>query len=95
MNNLKLPVRTWTTFFYGLCTEDKLTDMIKEAENDGCEFVQAMAGMIPAPQSAVALPNARQAPIPVIRILVRMRDEDYAVLVEKKKANPPKNLIVN
>ena len=37
----------YTTFFYGLCTEDKLTDMIKQAEEDGCDFVQLIAGMLP------------------------------------------------
>ncbi len=88
--NAKFPIRKWTTFFYGMCSEDKLTALIKEAEDDGCEFVQVMAGMIPAPQSAVALPGARANPIPVIRLLVRMLDEDYDALVEKKKAAPSK-----
>jgi hypothetical protein len=91
--NAKFPTIKWTTFFYGMCSEDKLTDMIKEAEEDGCEFVQIMAGMIPPPPSAVALPGTRPSPIPVIRLLVRIRDEDYAVLVKKKGGQAPSKLV--
>lgn len=83
----------WTTFFYGMCSEDKLTEMIKSAEDDGGQFVQVMAGMIPAPQSAVALPGARQAPIPVMRLLVRMQDEAYAELLKKKGGGAPSKLV--
>lgn len=83
----------WTTFFYGMCSEDKLTAMIKEAEDAGCEFVQIMAGMIPPPPSAVALPGSRPQAIPVLRLLVRMRDEDYAELVKKKGGGAPSKLV--
>ncbi len=93
MNNLKLPVRSWTTFFYGLCTEDRLIETIKAAEADGCEFVQVVGGMIPAPRSAVALPGTQMAPIPVLRILVRTLDENYDVLVKKRAENAPSKLV--
>lgn len=86
--------QTWTTFFYGVCTEDRLTDVIKQAEEDGCELVQVIPGMIPAPVSAVALPGARpQNPILVMRILVRILDEDYEALVKQKQT--PDSKLVN
>ena len=74
---------TYTTFIYGTCTEDQLSNMIKSAENDGAIFLQAIAGMVMPPQSAVALPGTRQAPVPVFRILVRMPDKAYAKLVAR------------
>lgn len=90
MNNLKFPTPKVTTFFYGMCSEDKLTEMIKQAEEDSCELVQVIAGMIPAPPSAVALPGTRQGPIPVLRILVRTTDENYAAMTAKRSAAPSK-----
>lgn len=84
MNIKPLPLRSWTTFFYGLCSEDKLTDMVKDAELHGCELVQVIAGMIPPPRTAVALPGASQVPIPVLRLLVRTPDENYAKLVAER-----------
>jgi len=89
MNKVEFPksiqvVFKYTTFFYGMCSEDKLIELIKAAEADGCEFVQLMSGLIPAPPSAVALPGARPAPIPVLRLLVRMPDDAYAELLKKK-----------
>ncbi len=82
----KFPIRSFTTFFYGMCSEDRLSALIKEAEADGCELIQVMAGMIPPPRTAVALPGASQGPIPVLRVLVRTLDENYDALVKKRDA---------
>lgn len=84
--------QSFTTFFYGLCSEDKLIQMIKDAEEENCEFVQIMAGMLPPPPNSLALPGARQSGIPVLRLLVRTTDENYAELL-KKKGQPEKSLL--
>ncbi len=84
--------QSWTTFFYGMCTEDRMTETIKQAEEDGCELVQVMAGMIPAPQSAVMLPGAKQGPIPVLRILVRTLDSNYDALIAKRDVGAGKGV---
>ncbi len=86
---LKFPTKSWTTFFYGMCTEDRITAMIKESEADGCEFVQLLGGLIPAPRSAVAMPGTQAPPIAVLRLLVRMPDEAYDELVKKKGGQAP------
>ncbi len=96
MTELKFKPRDpthYTTFFYGTCSEDKLTEMVKEAEADGCELIQVIAGMIAAPQSAVALPGTRQAPIPVFRLLVRIPDDAYEALVKNKGGSALNKLV--
>lgn len=59
-------------FFYGMCTEDQITQFIEAAEVKGCEFVTLVPGMVPAPQSALTL-HAPKGPqyIPVLRVFVR------------------------
>jgi hypothetical protein len=73
----------YKTFFYGACTEDKLTQMIADSEEEGCQLVQVMAGMMLPPQSPLAIPMAKPQPIQVMRILVRAREETYNALIAK------------
>lgn len=94
MNNIKFPSidlrpPKCTTFFYGVCTDDRIIDVIKSAEADGCELVQVIPGLMNPPNSTLALPGSKQGPIPVLKILVRCTDENYAALVAKRNAATP------
>jgi hypothetical protein len=82
--NINLSRIKYTTFFYGVCTEDRITDVIKDAEDNGCELVQVVPGLMNPPNSSLALPGTKQGPITVLRILVRTTDENYAALVAKR-----------
>lgn len=84
-NQLKFTLKKQTTFFYGACTEDKLSDMIRDAEDEGCELVQVMAGMMMPPQSPLAMPGVKHQPIQVMRILVRMPVDEYDKLIKLRK----------
>lgn len=84
MNQLKFTLKKQTTFFYGACSEDKLTDMISEAEDEGCELVQVMAGMMMPPQSALAMPGTKPQPIQVMRLLVRMPVDEYDKMLKAR-----------
>jgi hypothetical protein len=85
MKELKFTLKKQTTFFYGACTEDKLSDMISDAEDEGCELVQVMAGIMTPPQSPLAMPGVKPQPIQVMRILVRMPVDEYNKLIKSRK----------
>lgn len=74
------------TFIYGVCTEDKLSDMVSDAESEGCEFLQIMPGMMMPPQSKFAIPGANVQPIAVMKILVRMPEDKYSALIKSRQA---------
>lgn len=74
------------TFIYGVCTEDKLSEMIRDAESDGCEFLQLMPGMMMPPQSSLAIPGAKVQPIQVMKVLVRMPVDEYDKLIKSRQA---------
>lgn len=100
MNNIKFPSINLTpikctTFFYGVCTDDRLIEVIKDAEANGCELVQVVPGLMNPPNSALALPGTKQGPIPVLKILVRCTDENYAALVAKRNQANVSNPGVN
>lgn len=100
MNNPKFPTINisrikYTTFFYGVCDDAHMTDVIKHAEEAGCELVQVVPSLMNPPNSSLALPGSKQGPIPVLKILVRCTDENYAALVAKRSEDNLTNPGVN
>ena len=84
MKELKFNLKKQATFFYGVCTEDKLTSMIADAEAEGCEFLQCIAGMMMPPRSPLAVPGAQVQPIQIIKVLVRMPVDEYDKLIKSR-----------
>lgn len=83
LNEIKFPKQK--VFFYAVCTEDKMTQVISEAEEEGCSLVQVMAGMMPEPRSPLALPNAQPRMLHVLKILVRAPEKVYNALLAKSQ----------
>lgn len=82
------PVRLHT-FIYGLSDESGLSALIASSEENGCEFLQAIACTIPDPRPPSLLVPG-QAPRPAMlrafQILVRLPAADFPALLEKLKA---------
>ncbi len=83
MKNLTFP--KYRTFIYGLCVDQTVPEMVTQAENDGCMFVQLIPYSIPA-QVSVLHPGAAAKPIDAYKLLVRIPESEYPALVEKVKA---------
>lgn len=83
MKNLTFP--KYRTFVYGLCVDQTVPEMVSQAENDGCMFVQLIPYSIPAQRSVLHPGNAPQ-PIDAYKLLVRLPESEYPALVEKVKA---------
>ncbi len=63
-------------FFYGACSEDKVTEMADSLVNDGCTLFQVISGMIPHPNAKFALGNQPQL-IAIYRFLVTAPESVY------------------
>jgi hypothetical protein len=84
MKNLTFP--KYRTFIYGLCVDQTVPEMVAQAEEDGCMFVQLIPYTIPAQKPTIHLGSAYADPIPAYKLLVRLPEAAYPALVEKVKA---------
>lgn len=84
MNPIKVTQEPTITFIYGICTDDKLSEVVEALEKDKCEFLQAVPGFVMPPQNALSLPGARQQPVPILKILARTTKTNHAKMVADK-----------
>lgn len=62
----------WHTFIFGTTTDDGFSQMVATAEAMGCEFIQAIGGMMNPPGSTLAIPGSGpRGPVPVLRLVAR------------------------
>ncbi len=71
MKNNFPPIK-WHSFFFGHCPEESLSQTIATAEELGCEFLQAIPGMVLVQPSILAPPGTQAIKTPVFKILVRI-----------------------
>lgn len=83
MNLKNLNRIKFKTFVFGMCSEDQITNLIEAAENEGCILVQIIAGMMPAPQSNLAIPGTRPQMVAIMKIIVKIEATEYEGLFKR------------